>query len=1448
MKSIRLIAISTLAVALLQCRRPNPPETGPPPSRPLILFSPDGDTIPTGVPFTLEGTTSAITPPTVFPAGARRIPAGKPGSYPVHKLKTVPFPRDLPKTTPGENGIPLPRVLPAKEHPIAVTISPPTPAAPFAARPKTSGEFRNLDVAQGLASSFILGLVEDRRGQIWIGSMEGLIRYDGGSFRQFRSEQANLHKVISCMLEDRAGQLWFGQYFGQGLTRYDGRQFRHYGVEEGLDAWNLNSLLEDRKGRLWIGTSNTGLICFDGTQFTYYTTAQGLQDNYVGGILEDAQGAIWAGHTDGYSRFDGRSFSTLTALGLPAAQVIWPSKETGSGKLWLGAGGQVIAYTGDSLEYYGSPALDRNFYSVLFATRDGQRWAGTRGGALRMDGQAATVYTEADGLSGINDYPHLEDRYGRIWFSSQGNGVYRYNPQAFRQVLVEPTFGTMPVASMLEDRNGRIWLGSHFNGVARYDGESFTVFPDMNRWMTVARSLLEDRAGNIWIGSPTRGLFKYDGTAFTGFDRGQVPGAREMYALTKDSGQVQEAREIYALAEDRSGAIWIGHAGGLDRMDGGRLTAFRLRKAGNTAEKTGWVRTLLTDRNGTVWAGLQNGGLWKYDGQQFTVFSTREGLSSNRVVSLFEDSKGRLWIGTDDSGVNCYDGKIFTRYSVREGLSSNAVWTISEDRTGNIWLGAGTCLNVLPVNRDSTAGPGVVEYCDLDGVTGAEFYANASLRDRQGRLWWGHNKSLTMAQPENVLPPQQVPKIQLNDVVINQQFVDFRRLADTIAAGKAWWTGRDRPQNLAEARFDSLMPFFNYPLGLELPHGLNSLSFQFTADDCPESQKLRYSFKLEGLDRDWSGASPESRVDYRSLPPGTYTLLARAAGPAQRWSEPFSYTFHIRPPWWASWWAQTLYVLTFILLVYRARQFELKRRLERAKAEHLEQLDQLKTRLYTNISHEFRTPLSVIMGMAENIKGHEQEKTLIRRNSRNLLQLINQMLDLSKLESGQLKLNNIQADVVGYLQYLTESFYSMANEKGIRLTYYPEVDTLVMDYDPEKLQHILYNLLSNAIRFTPADSGGKVILHLARTERDGAPQLQLKVKDTGIGIAPEKLAHIFERFYQADDSPTRREGGTGIGLALTRELVGLMGGEIRVQSTPGKGTEFSVRLPIRHEAVLGDPVLPDGGPGVEAHIAEDGEDAAAVGPDERPLLLIVEDNHDLVQYMQSLLKEEYRIQVARDGEAGIELALELIPDIVISDLMMPKKDGYELCRTLKTDERTSHIPIILLTAKAAREDRIQGLKHGADAFLTKPFDREELQVQLEKLVELRRQLQKRYAAAAGNGTPAGPAASLEDVFLEKLRAAVEAKLDDADFSPTQLAKAVLLSPMQVYRKLQALTGQTPSKFIRSVRLRKGLELLRGSELTIAEIAYETGFTDPNYFSRVFHEEFGRSPSEFRKRS
>jgi len=539
--------------------------------------------------------------------------------------------------------------------------------------------------------------------------------------------------------------------------------------------------------------------------------------------------------------------------------------------------------------------------------------------------------------------------------------------------------------------------------------------------------------------------------------------------------------------------------------------------------------------------------------------------------------------------------------------------------------------------------------------------------------------------------------------------------------------------------------------------------------------------------------------------------------------------------------------LFFILYYFREKEH-----FKAVEVDQLKELDNVKTKLYTNITHEFRTPLTLILGMADQIQttlpDHFNAIKVLKKNARKLLRLVNQMLSLSKYDSGRVKVSNIHSDLIGYVQSIINMISSSADKKKIKFQFKHEVDRLEMDFDPEKIEELIVNLISNAIQNT--DTGGRILIDITLTKSHPEIEIshegiaQISVKDTGSGIPEDKLPRIFDRFYQVEDDSNHHHEGTGIGLAIVKENVTLMGGAIAIESAVGLGTRFIISIPIIHEAervIIESQSIIDyseesNNPHFDIH-----DGTAGLELDH---LLIIEDNEDMSNYLKALLKDEYQIFTAMNGIEGLNIARHKIPDIIISDVMMPEMDGFEFLEKIKDDIRTSHIPIIMLTAKADEVSRLEGFEKGAEAYLTKPFDKKELNIRLRKLLEQRRKLQERYLSFSLGSTLHKPMASQGDAFMKRIQELIESHLDEADFGIPELCKLLPMSRTQLYRKFSALTNTTGDKYIRKYRLHRAMELLKTTELNVTEVAMEVGFSNPSYFSRIFKNEFGYSPIHF----
>lgn len=843
--------------------------------------------------------------------------------------------------------------------------------------------------------------------------------------------------------------------------------------------------------------------------------------------------------------------------------------------------------------------------------------------------------------------------------------------------------------------------------------------------------------------------------------------------------------------------------------------------------------------DGYVWLATAN-GLLKVDLKTFQMSKPFPELDfQNNSIYCFEEAEdGKLWLGTVSYGLQILDPNNGDVLSVdeRNGLSNNTVAGILTDDSGVRWLNTYNGINLV-----SSEGEFLTKLYQADGLANNEGNRFSSLKTKDGRLIFGTVTAATLIDPEKA--KEQLffdDSLSLNLTEI--RYFDKNSNKDTILQS-----------NLGE------------PLYLKLPAQSRYLNFNINLSDWQKKELNQFSHRFEwknGKIEDWQFIGDQQELNFTALPPGEYDIVVRGKNfRGQETQMPLRISIYAEEFFYKQTW---FYILIFLILSALPILWLLRERIERqrlqrvvkertrkieedkevieAYAEQLKSLDEAKSRFFTNISHEFRTPLTVISGMADQLSGNEKAKELIGRNTNNLLQLINQILDLRKLESGNLEVNHIQADVSKYLRYILESFHSLAASRYIELHYQTDLETLVLDFDPEKILRIVSNLLSNALKFSNDD--GFIELGLSKVEDN----YQFTVRDQGNGIPEKKLPLLFNRFYQVDESSTRKGEGTGIGLTLVKELVDLMGGSIEVESEIGKGTKFTVNLPISTNAplekektlALYDPdinIVSTASLDVDIEESED---------EQLPYLLIVEDNVDVMEYLKACLMNSYRLGFAFDGQEGIDKALETVPDIIISDVMMPHRDGFDLCDTLKNDERTSHIPIVLLTAKADLDSKITGLKRGADAYLAKPFNRRELDVQLENLLAIRQRLQARFASISNIPPTEDTALEQEDDFILKIRQLVLDHMAEEDFGVPELCKKATMSRTQLHNKLKSLTNKSTSHFIRSLRLKKSTELLLNSTLNISEIALEVGFKNLSYFSRIFSEEFGVSPNKYRE--
>ena len=1343
-------------------------------------------------------------------------------------------------------------------------------ASPPVRRHDASLNIKILDKESGLSLTDVNTIMQDSRGYFWFGlDGRGVDWYDGCTFSYFKPKLEDIKMaVVRDLLEDRTGNLWMATY-GGGANRYNGIFFTPFAESEGMTTINIRCLEEDQYGNIWFGTREKGASRYQppshgkkGT-LTHFGPKEGLTGLDIFDILEDKKSNLWFATDRGIYKYEHNAQSNqdsfhlfISGEQLPGKQVL-SIMEDSQGDMWFGTNGGACYFQTSSSSVPGNfthiklrPGKKELPVSALHEDRNGNIWFGTIGnGAIslsRVDFEKntnglATHYTTEEGLPDNRINTILEDSTGNIVLGIQGGGVAIIGTRSFSHLGEKEGFSQSVVNCIFEDRNHNLWFGllgddplicyqSATNGKA----STFLHYPFPHE----IKSITQDQQGDFWFGTFQNGICRFNGKTFTCYN-----------TYTQSASYV-----INSAILDRSGRIWAGTRGGglyciLPEYKTGKSTPVFVRYNEKNGLPDDQVRSVYEDSQGDIWI-CSSEGISKLELSEntnsgiITHFNDRSGLLHKLALSVVEDNKHRIWMGTV-RGTSIYtppqgdNPGIFTHIDLRgffkfdqKIISEQRAMSLLEDANNNIWIGTLTGLVMIEKEEENELQNNWVRFSKADGLREEEFEENSSVFDSRNQAWWGGSSGGVELLDLNTLSISQhilQPKLRRVDINGNHHF--FNLLPDSLRR---------------EIRFDSIPPFENYPLDPVLSYKNRHLTFFFTALDWTAQHKIYFSFRLKGLEENWSSPTIENKAEYRGLNFGKYTFQVRAYGESKLWSEPVEYSFTILPPWWLSWWACVLYGSIIVIMVYRLYRYQLKRRFEIEEKKRLVELDQLKNNLFTNITHEFRTPLTLIHGpLSHALTTYEplEQKDMqsMYQHSKRLQQLITQILDLQKAEAGKLKPVYTYGDIADYIRYLFEAFGSFAREKNITLTFSATPKHINMDFDEDKTTQIITNIVSNAIKHTPP--GGTVSLTLMQDNHTN--KLRIRIADTGVGIGEQDLPFVFDRYYQASRAA---EGGTGIGLALSKTLVELLQGAISVESEVSKGTVIKITLPISHQTR--NAALRSQPKDIAYTDLLDDESRFSVAEEmhtDLPIVLIVEDHPEVAQFIASCLRKDFSIMIARDGEEGISKAFNHIPDLVISDVMMPGKDGFELCATLKKDIHTSHIPVILLTGRGDQAARMQGIEEGADAYVLKPFEPAELLLRVKKLLELRKSLREHYRTYTHGDDQKIPdhISIKEHDFLAKIRAFVEEHINDPQLNMQALTRHMAMSHPQLHRKITALTGESAGKLVRSIRLAKAIELLKHSDLSVSEIAYEIGYSEPAYFTKVFSKEYNVTPTEYR---
>ena len=1328
-----------------------------------------------------------------------------------------------------------------------------------------------LDIWQaerGFEQNFVYTVCQTRDGYIWLGTLRGLVRFDGIRFAVFNKDNTKNLKdnAITALLEDQKGRLWIGTSEG-GLSCLADGEFKTYSNNQSARLKEISTVFQDRSGALWIGTMNNGLTRFKNGTFTTFTTSDGLSANRVRAIHQDKRGNLLIATSAGLSiRSPDRQFTSYNEKTDLVDKYIISLYERKNGELWIGCNDGLYCLKDDNLTYYGmADGLPNLKIKCLYEDRHLNLWAGTDGGGLiRIKEGKIESFSIADGLTSDFISSLYEDREGSLWIGTPKGGLLRLRDTTVTTYTTKEGLSHDMVICILADRAGNLWVGTEGGGVNRLkDGKlNLKLTTKQGLLSNVVNSLMEDRGGDLWIAT-SAGLNLLKAGRLTGY-------------TTREG---LSDNQIFRLLEDKEGTIWITSQKNLNRFHKGEF--IRSNQGEELANKI--IRCLYQDREGSLWLGTYGSGLYRLKNGTFKPVTTREGLVNNEVECIYQDENGVLYIGTR-GGLSRLAGGKFTNFTTKDGLLDLDVRVILEDNSAHLWLAGRDGISRINKKELSDFAQGQTNKIhpyhldELDGMKNPWCKDGAKTRD--GRLWFATDMGVAMIDPDNIKKNTLPPPVVIEEVKADGESIDMTQEKERLV----------------------------------IAPGKKRIEFYYTGLSFIKSRKEKFKLKLAGYDNDWIDVGNARSTIYTGLSPGKYTFNVMACNGDGVWNpEGASLSFYLQPYFYQTAWFYLLAGL-FVLLagfsLYRFRVSQLHARKEELEAlvemrtrdlkhrtteletahqklqqtteiiegknrqleeqsEKLKDLDRVKSHFFANISHEFRTPLTLIMGPLEQMlsrsPGKEQRQKLgmMLRNSRRLLSLINQLLDLSRFESGKMKLQASRQNIIPFLRGIVESFDSLMVQNELDLSFHTSEESIILYFDGEKIENVVCNLLINAVKFTPP--GGQITVALERIKDPSPGFLEISVRDTGIGIPAGQLGHIFDRFYQAKGLDDHAHKGSGIGLALTKELVELHHGEITVHSIEGKGSEFTIRLPLgdRH---LGSgeiayhsekPTKPENlRQNPDLYIIEKGEEADQTGSEivyqaidsklapKKNIILVVEDSADVCSYIRSAIELDYHMIEAKDGREGIKKAQEIIPDLIISDIMMPGADGYELCRVLKNDVKTSHVPIILLTAKAAEEDIIEGLESRADDYITKPFNTRILSARIKNLIDIRSQLQENLRREMTLQPTKTSISTIDREFLKDLQAVLDRNISEPDFNVDQLCKKLYMSHTSLYRKINALSGETPTEFIRSYRLKKGAELLKKNFGTILEVALEVGFSSGTYFTRCFKEKFHQLPSEY----
>lgn len=1318
-----------------------------------------------------------------------------------------------------------------------------------------SHRFEVISVNEGLGQHDVSSIVQDSRGFIWIATYDGLHRYDGYDFRIFRYDAGDDSSLadnrILCVFEDSREHLWVAtEGGGLSLFNHADENFTNFKLGENPADNSVYTICEDDDGILWCGAAS-GLfrVSFDaqGGFVPKKAGDDGVSPRNIRCVGFNDYGELFVGTTLGAylleKSADGDRYDRFSLLDGTDRMPIYSLYPYQRGAMWIGTGEGLLLYDGarKKTESIGFRGKYLGGVRGIVQDRDGNYYIGTdRQGVFVIDNASLTMrrmrFDDMEIVNSLLIKNLFIDKMQNLWIGTGNHGVGRVNLLAkpFGRAFTAPVDGGSHVRSFFKDSHGRIWLQIWREPLRVYeqnrpDGTYMLKGEIAHEGQIVA--INEDRKGNVWL-CTTRSILQAPGGNISG---GLVDMLKK---FPPPVGVIPSNTTFHNIKEDNLGNLWVGCWNGLLQIKhpGSADAQYRFHlKFDLPPGNLSFVQLYCEPDRPRIWGCSRDMGLIMIDLDERGDIVNRfrfhmdapEGqrLNSNHVWAVAKGLDGRIWVGTD-AGLNCIEAGNGS-FSVENfkgigRLDNDKIHAIVRDRKGDLWLS--TSVGLLMFNPETRR---LRQYFYSDGLSSSALTQNSQM-DADGAIYLGSINGITYFHPEEIHDSEFVPQVAISSLSVFNRKVNVAEKVN----------GR---VILDRSILDTKQ--------ITLAHNQNNFTLGFIGLHFDDPYRNLYAHKLEGYDREWIVSDGRNRTaSYNNLYAGKYTFRVKAANSDGVWSdEETLLDIEIKAAPWATWWAFLLYavltglVIYVIFRYYRSRQLlENQLRIQQLEHDHENAIHEARVKFHTNITHELRTPLTLIMAPLQDLLDRhyddcytEERLNLIRKNAERLSGLVNQFLDLSKLDKETMPLRVSETDIVGEIRILVDNFSLYASRKGVNLRMICETSCFIGWVDSEKITKIVMNLLSNALKFTPEN--GSVTVIVSQHEEN----LQIAVEDTGCGINGEDIGRIFDRFYQAKQNEA---SGTGIGLSLVQSLVKLHHGSITVTSREGEGSIFTVSIPAGKEAYQSDEIVTvpfDGLHGVSPETADDEAPA-----NDKPIILVIEDDDDLRGYLKSCLSPMFEVLVENNAESGFEVALHYIPNLVITDVMLPGMTGFELSEKLKSDFRTSHIPIIILTAKDSDEDMLEGYRTGAENYITKPFKKDQLLLKVKNIVTYRMFSHNERRSVL---TDTSPLNEREQKFIRRVTTIIHDNLDRTDYSVEEICREIGTSRMQLHRKLTALTGKTASEFIRDIRLAKAKELLETGNYNVSETIYQVGFKSNSHFTKSFKDAFGVTPSDFLKK-